>query len=112
MQRRTTSIGRDGVRHRVKGAMRRPRGASPAAIAYYRRDHGGFMLIKFIAFVAAAVPIFLFVRSVLFRRAPRVSQGWREFKKQLDFAVWIFLILVGCVMAFAIGKLAWTWWAA
>jgi hypothetical protein len=69
------------------------------------------MLLKFITFIAAAIPIVLFVRSVFFRgRKTRMNEGMKEFKKQVDLAVWIFLALVGCLVAFAAGKLIWTWW--
>jgi hypothetical protein len=70
------------------------------------------MLLKFIALLSAAIPVFLFVRAMFFRRSTRFSQGFKEFKTQLDYAIWIFLGLVGCVVAFAIGKLAWAWWTA
>jgi hypothetical protein len=70
------------------------------------------MLLKIIAFIAAAVPLYLFVRSMFFRRPTRLSQQMKEFKKQVDLAVWIFLGLVGCVVAFAAGKLIWTWWGS
>jgi hypothetical protein len=69
------------------------------------------MLLKFLAFLAAAIPLVLFVRSVFFRRPTRMSEGVKEFKKQLDLAIWIFLGLVGIVMAVALGKLIWTWWS-
>jgi hypothetical protein len=70
------------------------------------------MLLKIIAFVAAAIPLFVFVRTMFFRRPTKFGQAVKEFKTQLDYAIWIFLGLVGCVVAFALGKLAWTWWAA
>jgi hypothetical protein len=70
------------------------------------------MLLKIIAFLSAALPLFLFLRSLYVRRPSRVSEGWKAFKKQIDLAVWIFLGLVGCLVAFALGKLVWTWWAA
>jgi multisubunit Na+/H+ antiporter MnhB subunit len=70
------------------------------------------MLLKLIALIAAALPVILFVRAMFFRRPTRLSEGMKEFKKQIDFAVWIFLGLVGCVVVFAAGKLIWTWWAA
>ena len=70
------------------------------------------MLFKFIALIAAAIPIFLFVRSVFFRRTARINEGVREFKKQANLAVTIFLFLIGCVVAFAAAKLAWTWWSS
>jgi hypothetical protein len=70
------------------------------------------MLLKIIAFIAAAIPLVLFVRAMFFRRPTRIGEGVREFKRQVDIAVWIFLGLVGCVVAFAAGKLLWTWWTA
>ena len=69
------------------------------------------MIFKIIAFLAAAIPIFLFVRSIFFPRTTRINEGLREFKKQANLAVSIFLILIVCVVVFAAGKLAWTWWS-
>jgi len=40
------------------------------------------MIFKIIAFVAAAIPIFLFVRSLFFRRTTRINEGVREFKSR------------------------------
>jgi anaerobic C4-dicarboxylate transporter len=70
------------------------------------------MIFKILAFVAAAIPIFLFVRSVFFRRTIRINEGLKEFKKQANLAVSIFLFLIVCVVAFAAAKLAWTWWSS
>ena len=70
------------------------------------------MFLKLLALAAAAIPAYLFVRSLLGRRVTQPSAAWREAKKQIDRAIWIFLGLVGCVVAFALGKLAWTWWSA
>ncbi len=70
------------------------------------------MIFKIIAFVAAAIPIFLFVRAIFFRRTTRISEGLKEFKKQANLAVSIFLVLIGCVVALAVGKLAWAWWTS
>ena len=67
------------------------------------------MIFKIMAFVAAAIPIFLFVRSMVFRRPTRPNEGFKEFKKQSDLAVSIFLLLIGCVVIFAVGKLIWAW---
>jgi hypothetical protein len=72
---------------------------------------GGYatMIFKMLAFAAAAIPIFLFVRSMLLRRPTRINEGYKEFKKQSDLAVSIFLFLIGCVVIFAVGKLVWAW---
>jgi hypothetical protein len=67
------------------------------------------MIFKIIAFVAAAIPIFLFVRSIFFRRPTRINEGFKEFKKQSDLAVSIFLFLIGGVVIFAVGKPVWAW---
>ena len=67
------------------------------------------MIFKIMAFVAAAIPIFLFVRSILFRRPTRLNEGFKEFKKQSDVAVSIFLFLIACVVIFTVGKLVWAW---
>src|SRR5262249_62051913 len=40
------------------------------------------------------------------------GQTLREFKKQANLAVSIFLFLIVCVVVFAAGKLAWTWWSS
>jgi hypothetical protein len=70
------------------------------------------MLLKLIALAAAVIPAVLFLRAMLFRRPTRLGAAMSEFKKQVDLAIWIFLGLIGCVVAFAAGKLAWTWWTA
>jgi hypothetical protein len=70
------------------------------------------MIFKIIALIAAAIPIFLFVRSVFFQRTTRVNEGLREFKKQANLAVSIFLFLIVCAVVFTAGKLAWTWWSS
>jgi anaerobic C4-dicarboxylate transporter len=70
------------------------------------------MIFKIIALIAVAIPIFLFVRSVFFQRTTRVKEGLREFKKQANLAVSIFLFLIVCVVVFAAGKLAWAWWSS
>jgi hypothetical protein len=70
------------------------------------------MIFKIMAFVATAIPIFLFVRSIFFRRTTRVSEGLKEFKRQANFAVSIFLFFIVCTVVVAVGNLFWTWWAS
>ena len=70
------------------------------------------MLLKIIVFIAAMIPLIVFVRKMFFRRPSRLSEAFGEFKNQIDYAVWIFLALIACVGLFAAGKLVWTWWEA
>jgi hypothetical protein len=70
------------------------------------------MIFKIIALIAVAIPIFLFVRSIFFRRTTRINEGLREFKNHANLAVSIFVFLIVCIVVFAAGKLAWAWWSS
>ena len=52
------------------------------------------------------------MRSVFFQRPTRMREGFKEFKKQTDLAIRIFLFLIGGVLLVAAGKLAWAFWSA
>ena len=69
------------------------------------------MLLKLVALAVAAIPVLLFVRTVLLRRPTRTSRNFREFKRQVDVIVWLFIALIGTVAAFTVARMAWTWWA-
>lgn len=70
------------------------------------------MLLKLIALASAAIPLVLFLRAIFVRRPSRFGAALREAKKQVDLAIYIFLGIIGCVVAFALGKMAWAWWTA
>jgi hypothetical protein len=70
------------------------------------------MIFKIVAFIVAAIPIFLVVRSILFGRSTPLSNSLREFKKHVDLAVSILLVLIGCLVLVAVGNLGWTWWTS
>ena len=70
------------------------------------------MLLKLIALAAAAIPAILFLRAMLGRRPSKLGGALREAKKQFDLAIYIFLGIIGVIVAFAVGKMAWAWWAA
>jgi hypothetical protein len=70
------------------------------------------MLLKLIALAAAAIPAILFLRAMLGSRPTRFGGALREAKKQIDFAIYIFIGIIGCIVALGAGKLAWTWWTA
>jgi len=81
--------------------------------AFALRSNAGYqsiMLLKLIALAAAAIPLILFLRTVFFRRPSKFGATLREFKRQVDLAIYIFLGIVGCIVVFALGKIAWTWW--
>jgi hypothetical protein len=69
-------------------------------------------MLKLIALLSAAIPIFLFVRAMLGRRPTKFGAAWREAKKQVDTGITIFLCIIGCIVVIALGRLAWAWWTA
>jgi hypothetical protein len=97
-------LGTASSRSGADNSMRLPLRARPA--------YSLIMLLKIIAFLSAAIPLILFARSLLGRRETKLGAAIREAKKQIDLAVTIFLVVVGLVMAFALGRLVWGWWTA
>lgn len=69
-------------------------------------------MLKLIALLSAAIPVVLFLRAMLGRRPSKLGAAFREAKKQVDLGITIFLIIIGCILVFAVGKLAWVWWMA
>ena len=69
------------------------------------------MFLKIIAFAAAVIPVILFLRAMFMRRPSKLGAAMREAKKQVDLAIYIFIGIVGCVVVFALGRIAWAWWA-
>jgi len=60
---------------------------------------------KLIGIILAAAPIILFLRAIFKSQLKKKSQGLAEFKKQIDYLVWIILFVVGCGVVYSIGKL-------
>lgn len=67
------------------------------------------MILKLIAFIAAAAPILMFLRTVVFPRRSETGKRLKTFKRQLDFGVNLFLAAVACVMAWALVEAIWAW---
>jgi hypothetical protein len=68
------------------------------------------MLLKILALAVAAIPVLLFLRSVLFRRPTRYSENFKQFKRQIDVFIWLFIATVGVVGTVTFARMAWTWW--
>jgi hypothetical protein len=72
----------------------------------FRRPDSGHisLMFKFIGIILAIMPIVLFLRAI-FMRSKKGSRAVSEFKKQLDFAVWVILFFIGCAVVYEVGKL-------
>ena len=61
-------------------------------------------MYKLIGIIMAAMPVILFLRA-MFMGSKKRSQAVSNFKKQVDYVVWVILILIGCGVVFSIVKL-------
>jgi hypothetical protein len=60
---------------------------------------------KFIGIVLAAAPIILFMRAIFKGQLKKRSQPLSDFKRQMDYLVWVILFVIACGVAYSIGKL-------
>jgi hypothetical protein len=61
-------------------------------------------MYKLISIILAAIPFILFLRTIFIGRLRR-SQAVSDFRKQIDYLVWIILILIVCGLIYSLGKL-------
>jgi hypothetical protein len=61
-------------------------------------------MFKYIGIILALMPFFFFARAIFMRSIKR-SQAVTEFKKQLDLAVTLILVFIGCAVVFSLAKL-------
>jgi hypothetical protein len=61
-------------------------------------------MLKLIGIIVAAMPVILFVRA-MFMGSKRRVQAVTNFRKQVDYTVWVILLLIGLVLVFYLGKL-------
>jgi hypothetical protein len=64
----------------------------------------GLAMYKLISIILAAIPVILFLRTIFIGQLKR-SQAVSDFRKQIDYLVWIILILIGCGLVYSLGKL-------
>ena len=67
-------------------------------------------MFKFIGIILAAMPVILFLRSIFFGKSRKGSQAMAEFRKHVDYVVWVILFFIGCAVVYAIGKLVYQFW--
>jgi hypothetical protein len=57
-------------------------------------------MYKLIGLILAVTPVVLFLRAIFTRQSKRTSQGVSNFKKQVDYLVWMVLFLIGCEVVY------------
>ena len=61
-------------------------------------------MFKLIGLLVAAMPVILFLRA-MFMGSKKRSQAVSNFKKQVDYVVWVILFFIGCGVVLSVGKL-------
>ena len=67
-------------------------------------------MVKLITILAAAIPIILFLKTVLFGKSKVMKEASTAFRKQVDYLVWTILFLVSCVLVYSVGMLIYSFW--
>ena len=62
-------------------------------------------MYKLIGIILAVVPIVLFLRAIFIRQSKKRSQAVSDFKKQMNYLIWVILFVIGCGVVYSIGKL-------
>ena len=67
-------------------------------------------MYKLITILVAAIPIILFLRTIFFRRSKAMKLAVSDFRKQIDYLVWVILLAIGCGIVYSVGKLIYSLW--
>jgi hypothetical protein len=67
-------------------------------------------MYKLIVIIAAAMPIILALRAILVGRSQKASRVFSEFKRQIDYPVWVILSVIGCVFVYSVASLIHFMW--
>ena len=67
-------------------------------------------MYKLITILVAAIPIILFLRTIFFGRSKAMKLAVSDFRKQIDYLVWVILLAIGCGIVYSVGKLTYSLW--
>ena len=67
-------------------------------------------MYKLITILVAAIPIILFLRTIFFGRSKAMKLAVSDFRKQIDYLVWVILLAIGCGIVYSVGKLIYSIW--
>jgi len=62
-------------------------------------------MYKLIAILVAAIPIILFLKTVLFGRSQVMKQASSDLRRQIDYLVWAILFFVSCGIVYSVVNL-------
>jgi len=65
---------------------------------------------KLITILAAAIPIILFLRTIFSGQSKVMMRAASDFRKQIDYLVWMILVAIACGIVYSVGKLIYFLW--
>jgi hypothetical protein len=66
---------------------------------------------KLITILAAAIPIILFLRTIFSGQSKVMKRAASDFRKQIDYLVWMILVAIACGIVYSVGKLIYFLWS-
>ena len=67
-------------------------------------------MYKLIAIVVAAIPVILFLKTLVFGKSKVMQQASSSFRKQVGYVAWGMVFLVGCAFLYSVAKLIYPVW--
>jgi hypothetical protein len=59
-------------------------------------------MYKLIGIILAGISAFLFMRALFIGHSKRRAQAFSDFRKQIDYLVWMMLFFIGCGLVYSI----------
>lgn len=68
-------------------------------------------MFKLITLLVVIIPIILFLKTAFFDRSKAMRLAASDFKRHIDYLVWLILLAVGCGIIYSVGKLIFSLWS-
>ncbi len=67
-------------------------------------------MYKLITILAAAIPVIIFLKTIVFGKSKRMREASSAFKRQIDYLVWGILFMLGAALVYSVGTLIYSIW--
>jgi hypothetical protein len=99
-----------GLCELTKTAVKRQLGSFSRLIPGLPSEQTSCTVYKLIVIIAAAMPAILLLRAIFVGRSQKASRAFSEFKKQIDYLVWVILFVIGCGFVYSVASLIHSMW--
>ena len=67
-------------------------------------------MYKLITILAAAIPVIIFLKTIVFEKSKLMREASSTFRRQIDYLVWGILFLLGAALVYSVGTLIYSIW--